>query len=457
MSACTFGVILRAYEGLIMPISIAVILCLFITAADFAAAADTPAKTVVYLGATLIDSAASSARPNTAVVTMGDRIVAVHSVEQYAAKPGDEVVDVRNKFIVPGLMNTHVHLATLADPPVARAYLRRELYSGVTTVRDMAGDVRLLAELKREAQLGEVASPDIYYVAVMAGPGFFEDPRTHDAARGQIAGQVPWMQAITPQTDLRLAVARARGAGATAIKIYADLPAPLVRSITAEAHRQHLLVWAHAAVFPALPSEVVDAGVDVVSHACLLGFEISNPKVQSYEAVRPVDFAKLKQPNQQMDALFAAMKTHGTILDATLYTYESGTSRACPPGSNDYLAREAYRAGIPLSAGTDDDPEWQDIDSELDTELELLVSKVGMTPSEALRSATLIGARTAGLDQEIGSIEAGKLANMLVLDRDPLQNIANVRSVDFVVKRGIRYSRGDYRPATAEDFAQRAH
>jgi imidazolonepropionase-like amidohydrolase len=434
-----------------------VILCMVMMAAVPAAAADKPEKTVVYLGATLTDGAASSARQNIAIVTAGDRIVAVTAADQYHGKPEDEVVDVRNKFIVPGLMNTHVHLATLADPPVARAYLRRELYSGITTVRDMAGDVRLLAELKREARQNEIASPDIYYVAVMAGPGFFADPRTHDAARGEVAGQVPWMQAITPQTDLRLAVAEARGTGATAIKIYADLPAALVTAITAEAHRQHLLIWAHAAVFPALPSEVVDAGVDVVSHACLLGFEISNPRVQSYEAVRQLDFAKLQQPNAQMDALFAAMKLHGTILDATLYTYDTGPSRACPPGANDYLTREAYRRGIPISTGTDDDPEWKDADSELDTELELLVSRVGMSPRQALRSATLISARTAGLDKEIGSIEAGKLANMVVLNRDPLQDIANVRSVDFVVKRGIRYSRGDYQPATAEDFAQRAH
>jgi len=80
-----------------------------------------------------------------------------------------------------------------------------------------------------------------------------------------------------------------------------------------------------------------------------------------------------------------------------------------------------------------------------------------MSPREALRSATLISARTAGLDKEIGSIEAGKLANMVVLNRDPLRDIANMRSVAFVVKRGIRYSRAEYKPATAEDFAQPKH
>lgn len=60
----------------------------------------------------------------------------------------------------------------------------------------MAGDVRLLGELKREAEFDEIPSPDIFYAAVMAGPAFFVDPRTHQAARGRIAGEVPWMHAV---------------------------------------------------------------------------------------------------------------------------------------------------------------------------------------------------------------------------------------------------------------------
>ncbi len=242
---------------------------------------------MVYLGATLLDGTSAEARTNMAVVTRGDRISAVVPAKDFHAQAGAEIVDVRDRFIVPGLINTHVHLATLADPPVAKAYLRRELYSGVTSVRDMAGDTRLLAELKREAKFDEIVAPDIYYVALMAGPEFFVDPRTHDAARGLIAGQVPWMQAITPQTNLPLAVAEARGTGATALKLYADLPAALVKSITEEAHRQHLLVWAHAAIFPALPSDVVNAGVDVISHACLLGYQVNSPPLRRVMRIEP--------------------------------------------------------------------------------------------------------------------------------------------------------------------------
>jgi imidazolonepropionase-like amidohydrolase len=418
-----------------------------------ATAADTPPVTVAYTGATLINGGTAAAQPDMVILTRGSQIVGVRPEKGFHADKDTQVVDVHGRYIIPGLINTHVHLATLADPPVAHAYLRRELYSGVTSVRDMAGDVRLLAELKREAEFDEAPFPDIYYVALMAGPEFFADPRTHDAARGRTAGEVPWMQAITAQTDLPAAVAAARGTGATAIKIYADLPASLVAAITAEAHRQHLLVWAHATVFPAQPSDVVDAGVDVVSHACLLGYEISNPPVLAYHDRTPVESDKLMRPNEKMAALFADMKRRGTILDATLFVFEGAEApRWCPSETSDHIASEANRAGVEISAGTDDDPDWKDSDSKLDTEIELLVHKAGMTPAQALRSATVIGARTVGMERQIGSVEPGKAADFVVLDRNPLEDIAAIRTVSLVVQHGIRYPRADYRPAKDADF-----
>jgi len=416
-----------------------------------AGAADAPPpKVVVYSGGTLIDVASGVARPDTAVVIQKDRIVAVSP--GFEARDGQEVVDVRGKFIIPGLVNTHVHLATSADPKAAQAYLRREFFSGVTMVRDMAGDVRLLSELKREAEFDEILSPDIFYVALMAGPQFFVDPRTHDAARGLTPGEVSWMRAITPETDLRIAVAEAKGSGATAIKIYADVPAALVRKIVAEAHRQHLLVWAHAAVFPAIPSEVVDAGVDVISHACILGYEISKPPLQSFEDKRPVDAEQLMRPNSQITALLEAIKRRGTILDATLFAYEVSEAHSCSAAVSDHLAAEAYQAGVAISAGTDDDADWSDPDSALDQELTLLVRKAGMTPADALRSATLVGARAAGQEKDAGTVEVGKLANFVVLERNPLDDIGNVRSVSIIVKHGMRHARIEYKPVSAEEM-----
>lgn len=427
---------------------------IIVSASASARPAEVPVpKAVVYLGATLIDGTGAPPRTNVAIVTRGERITAVLPAEGFKAEAGQAVVDVRGKFIIPGLVNTHVHVATLANPAFAKAYLRRELFSGVTTVRDMAGDVRLLSELQREAEFGEIASPDIFYVALMSGPELFADSRTHSAARGRTAGQVPWMQAITPQTDLSLAVAEARGTGATAIKMIGGLDAALVAAVTREAHRQHLLVWAHAAVLPARPQEVVDAGVDVISHACLLGYQLSRPPL-AYSAPPRLDAHQILQPSLEMDRLFADIKQRGIILDATLHNYHADPSATCPAGIADSLAHSAYRAGVAISAGTDDDPDWRDPDSALDIELSLLVDNAGMTPADAISSATLIGARAAGQEKDAGSIQVGKLANLVVLDRNPLENIANIRSVASVVKRGIAYSRADYKPASAEEMTE---
>ena len=419
-------------------------------------ATEKPATTVIYLGATLIDTRTGTTSPNAAIFTRGDRIVAIRSGVGVVARNGQELVDIHGKFVIPGLVNSHVHTATVADPTVAKAYLRRELYSGVTAVRDMAGDVRLLSELKREAEFGEFPSPDIFYVALTAGPGFFVDPRTHDAARGRVAGQVPWMQAITPETNLPIVVAEAVGTGATAIKIYGDLSGSLVKNLTAEAHRQHLLVWSHAAVFPALPSDIADAGVDVMSHACLLGYQLSDPPPLTSEDPAPVDAAKFLNPNPAMSALYQTMKQRGIILDATLLPYEIELVHSCNGDLSAHLAREAYQAGVLLSVGTDDDPLWDDPNSAIDAELTLLVDKVGMTTAEALRSATVIGARAAGQENDAGSIEVGKLANLVVLDKNPLENIANIRSVYMVVKRGVRHRRSAYKPVTSKQMKQHA-
>jgi imidazolonepropionase-like amidohydrolase len=415
-----------------------------------AAAADNAPNTVVYLGATLIDGDPTAVRKAMAVVTRGDRIVSVAPAEGFHPESTWQTVDVGGKFVIPGLINTHVHLATEADPPAARTYLRRELFSGVTTVRDMAGDSRLLVELKREAEFDEIVAPDIFFVALFAGPDFFTDPRTHQAARGRIAGEVPWMRAITRDTDLRQAVAEARGTGAGAIKIYADLPAELVRAITVEAHRQNMMVWAHATVFPARPSEVVDAGVDVISHSCLLGYEISEPAVPAYQHRVPVATVATLKANPKLEALMTHIRQRGTILDATAYVFDSDPSPSCPAGAEDYLTRLAYKAGIPISVGTDDDLGGKGAFSDLDNEVAVLVKNVGMSTADVIRSATIIGARTLHLEKELGTIEAGKSADFVVLDKNPLDDIDNIRSVETVVKHGIAHPRSDFKSGSVE-------
>jgi imidazolonepropionase-like amidohydrolase len=109
------------------------------------------------------------------------------------------------------------------------------------------------------------------------------------------------------------------------------------------------------------------------------------------------------------------------------------------------LAGEAYRVGIPISAGTDDEPgDSNDTYSALSQEIIFLVDGAGLAPADAIRAATLNGARTVGRREDMGSIEVGKLADFVVLDKDPLSDIRNIRSVYMTVKNGVGYKRSQY-------------
>ncbi|MBR7831133.1 hypothetical protein KDK95_32810, partial [Actinospica sp. MGRD01-02] len=212
-----------------------------------------------YRGATLLDGTGAPARPATTILVDGERIRLIApdaDVPAELLELADTVVELDGRHVIPGLIDSHQHIATPPDRPTAEATLARDLYGGITATRDMADDLRQVSDLARAALVGEIPAPDIHYAALMAGPGFFDDPRTWQVSQGATPGQVPWMQAVDAGTDLPLAVAMARGTYATAIKVYADLPGETVAAITAEAHRQNIAVWAHAAVFPATPAQV---------------------------------------------------------------------------------------------------------------------------------------------------------------------------------------------------------
>jgi imidazolonepropionase-like amidohydrolase len=393
---------------------------------------------VVLVGVTVFDGTGAPARPSLSVVVEGERIAAIFPTGSRPLPPGATVYDLTGRYLIPGLIDTHVHVATDPSGEDSRARteqrLRGALLGGVTAVRDMAGDVRALASLQRDALLGEIPSPDVYYAALFAGPAFFADPRTHDASRGLTAGQVPWMRAIADTTDIHQAVAEARGTGATAIKLYAALSGELARRITAEAHAQGLLVWAHPALHPARPMEVVEAGVDAVSHASLVALAMDSTRRAT--AVNAAANQPLDLDDPGLDSLFAAMVRRHTIFEPTLLVFADRPPVQRLAGA---ITRAAHRRGVTLIAGTDT-LGAADGDSlafpNLHRELELLVTLAGLTPAEALESATRDAAAALGAQQLRGTIEVGKLADLVVLRSDPLRDIRNTRSIHLVVKRG---------------------
>ncbi|WP_179855263.1 amidohydrolase family protein [Paractinoplanes atraurantiacus] len=380
-------------------------------------------------------------------MTRGESILAVAADDAVPREMLDaaQIVDLPGRYLLPGLVDAHQHIATPPDRPAAERMLRRALRSGITLVRIMGDDLRQVADLARASLVGQIDAPDLRTAALFAGPSFFTDPRTVAACAGAVPGEVPWMQAITEDTDLGTAVAMARGTGAAAIKIYADLPKKLVTAVAEEAHRQGLGVWAHAAVFPAGPRDLVEAPADVMSHATLLAYEGVAVRSFAERATVPIEHARFRGGDDPaVRGVLDAMRRRGTILDATgsLLAHAEGFDED-DARTTAALVRQAHRAGVPICAGTDYETAVDDPYPALHEEIEYLVERAGMTAAEAIRAATLIGARAAGEGDRRGSVESEKLADLVVLARDPYADVRNLRSVEMTVKRGRVRSRDD--------------
>jgi imidazolonepropionase-like amidohydrolase len=405
------------------------------------------AQTLVLDHVNLIDGSGAAARPNARVVIRGERIEAIEDAT--GPLPGGAVVwELHGMTVIPGLIDAHVHLTTgTATDQQIPQLLHWGLLGGVTSVRDMGGDDVVLEGLERTMRDANQSGPRIYYSTLVAGPQWFADPRPKAAAHGGVAGEVAWMRAVTPTSNIPAIITAGKATGATGLKIYADLPPDLVARVTAEAHRQGLRVWSHSAVFPTKPSEVVAAGVDVVSHSNYLGAEGMNPPPATYEAARRgigIDYTASPVDGEAITPLLRLMKEKGTILDETLFVTNAGKRAEDDPVWLWTIAvtRRAHKMGVPLAAGTDNfGRPAPDALPNLHGEMQLLVEKCGLAPLEAIAAATLGGARAIGVEKDYGTVAAGKVADLVVLREDPSADIRKTTGIAAVVKGGVVYQK----------------
>lgn len=436
----------------------------FLGASGVSAQIQGSAPLEVLYGFTLIDGTGAPPMEDAAIAIRGNEILTVSSRLELLSGPNaprDAIVtNLGGGYVIPGLIDAHVHLATVPNRERAEAELYRMLYGGIVAVRDMAGDARALASLARDTRLGQINGPDVYYAALMAGPTFLSDPRPQSSAAGEVAGQVPWMQSITPDTDLAEAVSMARGTSASGIKIYANLEPELVNEITAEAHRQGTKVWAHSMVFPTRPLDVVRSGADVISHVCRLAWEGMAEAPTEYHHDQVPLFGNFSAASPVFTELFEAMRENRTILDATLSMYarmaaQPGNPRSdrCELSFARELVKRAFEEGVPIAAGTDFTTPQDDPYPALLTEIEELVQGAGLTPMAAIEAATRVAARAVGVEDRYGTLQHGRPVSFVLLADDPLEDIENIRSIRAVWKNGERFDRGAYRPqiAAADD------
>ena len=392
---------------------------------------------LVLLGGTLIDGTGRPPINNSAIVIQGDRIIAAGARSEITIPTGARVVDASGRYILPGLWDMHSHLYQVEFGP---AYLA----AGITTARDVGNDIEFGTSLRDAAKQGRGLGPRLLLAGYIDGKNDFH---SFD------------VQAGTP-TEARAAVQHYKNAGFDQIKIRDHVKLDILKVITEEAHRLGMTVTGHVPEgMNAL--QAVEAGMDQLSH---LNFAMTGffPREPRNDVQASID---LNSPDSK-NAL-RVFKEHLTVIDPTIAvlelmirpknmpieSFEPGMAKVAPelieqidkkgaPAEQAEAIRlvmetllktlgALHRAGVPIVAGTDVGVPGHT----LHRELELYV-KAGLTPMEAIQAATLVPARVMKVEKEVGTIEPGKRADLLILTANPLDNISNIRKAKFVVTQG---------------------
>lgn len=406
---------------------------LSLTIAASASAQRTPRASVIVLDSVnVVDVAAGRVDPLRRIVIRDDRIITVQPVSASRPDSVTQWISAPGAYAIAGLTDHHVHLVPGSGP-----LLERAARGGVTMVNAMAGDARVHGEFARQVLMRELRGPEIAYASVMAGPDFFVDPRFIGSGVGYATGTAPWVRAVTDTTDLVQAVAAARGSGAEVLKLYAMMDSTLVARLTAEAHRQRMRVVAHGTVFPARPLQLVQSGVDILTHVPYLAWQ-GAADVAARDVFRRAEgpFGDVPITSPVIRELVRAMRAQGTYLEPTLDIFVSRAPDGPIAEWSRSLTRAAFAAGVPILAGTDN---LIGRDSTalptIHRELAQLVS-AGLTPADALAAATLVPARAMGRERSHGRIAPGYVADIVLLRDNPLSDISATARIRGVVLRG---------------------
>lgn len=411
-------------------------------------------STFALTGLSIIDGTGAPARLGQTILVSGGCIAGIFADGRGTLPRGISVRNLTGRELIPGLIDAHVHLAT--DPAGrdanARSQLEAALHGGVTSVRDMAGDAIALSALATQCKQAADSCPRIDFAALFAGPTFFDDPRARLSSHGGTPGQLAWQKAVTSTVDIPRAIADAKATGASGIKLYADLTPALATALTTEAVAQGMKVWSHGALYPARASELSRAGVHSLSHTMLLAWDVDSTDMPSWYGDRTPrsPYTSVPVSSPRLAELLSLMKARGTMLDATLWVTQQIES--APPGAGGFaepkraaqwafdVTRRAHELGVKVGAGTDG-MMARSVDGlpNIHSEMELLVTRAGFTPLEAITAATLVNAEMLGRAKEIGSIVVGKLADFVVLSANPTADIRNTRAIEEVFKAGVRH------------------
>jgi imidazolonepropionase-like amidohydrolase len=410
---------------------------------------------ILFQHANVFDAESGKILPDQDVVITRDRITSIEPSPKRRILGGiaqPEIIDATGKTLLPGLWDMHAHVGDNDG--------LLNLAAGVTSVRDLANDTDSLLARRQRIADGKEIGTRIVLAGIIDGRGPYQGPTK---------------VLVSTEAEARAAVDNYKRLGYVQIKIYSSVKPELVPAIIDEAHKNGLRVSGH------IPAEMtaaqcVEFGYDEIQH---VNFLILNffPEIKNTNTIaRLVEPAKvgasLDLASPQVKGFIKLLQDHHTKLDLTLSIFEDQyISRAgqippgfkpiasrlpaqvrrgllsqglTPPPGMDETYRNSftkmleltsllYRSGIPIEAGTDSMAGFA-----LHHELEL-EAQAGIPASQVLQNATLNAARIMSLDKDLGSIAAGKLADVILINGDPTVNISNIRNTALVVKDGVLY------------------
>lgn len=393
--------------------------------------------------ATLLDGESPAALPDRTIEIAGGRIRAVYPSGSRPLPEGAERMDLRGRYVMPGMIDAHVHLQTQERPDgMIGQILANVLRGGVTTVRDMGGNGAALTPLAAAARDGTAESPQIVYASLLTGPQsqfWLSGPVGAYVSRGAAPGTQDWFRQVASGADVDGAVAAARRHGAAGVKLHSGFDAALLRRLGSAARARGLRVWAHAYGDPARPSEVA-AVASIMSHADMLAYEGLRARPEGFAALPYVQRTRIAMAATPTDGealgrLFALMRRNQVCLEPTLFVMQP---RQPNPAMVDYLryvaaaTARAHREGVTICAGTD---AIGGATPNLPAELALLIERAGLSPMQAIQAATRNNAAALGLADR-GRVAPGLRADLVILTADPTADIANLRRIEAVIHGG---------------------
>jgi hypothetical protein len=422
-------------------------------------AEDPPQRALVIENCSLFDPHSGKMLPERTIVVGGQRVADVGSPERPASIPeGAMRINGRGLFALPGLIDAHTHMVHVLD--YARVtgdeVLPMYLAAGVTSVRSTGDEIVAATLVARFAAAHPERSPRVF----TCSPLLDADPPIHrDIGR-----------AITDPKAVPAILDEMAAWNIATVKIYAGTARPVGQAIIHEAHRRGLFVAAHLGAYSA--QDAVADGIDCLEHIWSVFNYVIPPEVAS----QPGHRGRLDLSNPKCEALVAELARRKVMVDPTLAVFRNMIllpdvpevrdlpendlvpqrlrefwpvylrRSGCPQGGPledrrrefarfQELTGKLHRAGVPLLAGTDAPEPQVPPGFSLHQELELLVES-GLSPAAALTAATLNNARALRQEEALGSIEKGKLADLLLLTANPLDDIRNTRSIRLVIRGG---------------------